>query len=390
MNEVYKQVCPGLYFVEYDDFDFDKAAEWANKRFFPEGPFCSAVRKGRYAGRNMDILSEFKAAVIMLMKSSCARFSSLNTSEISLFPAIQDAIESQERKDVYYKLPQMTYDGINEKGVTAISLMTSNGNASEDKSKWGGREWGKSAAFTKPDALKTYSTTLLVRYVLDNAANVDEAIELIKQVNWFDPDRFTWRNHAGALKWLISDPKKSAVVEFIDNEIKILLTDDVNRPSLRTLAANFSQYLMEKGIVQYDATGYERFDLMCDLYKNVDDSIDGIQSVLRSVMMSEKHKRNISDKYFFATEYMWDESPTGRHFNAEEIYQGNARHDPDFIKIVELEKERHYNKSLRPKNYRTHVTVYTTVYDIAEKKLWILLNEGVSDSKWYEFEFLNK
>lgn len=385
MDELFKQIAPRLFYVEYDDFDFDKTAEWMNARFLPEGPFCSGVRKGRYTGRNLDILSEFKYAFVMRVNKSCARYSSIGVNESSLLPEIRDSVTRKEKDNAYCLLPQMTYDGINECGLTAMSFMSSTSCASEDRSKWGGREWGKSAAFTNPAAEKTLSTSMLVRYVLDNAADVDEAVRLISQVNWFDPDRFTWRRHAGAFKWMISDPGKTVVIECIDNEIRYSFADDINAPSYRTLAHNFSQYLMEKGIIQYDSTGYERYDQMAELYDPEDESLDCVKRILMSVMMSGKCRRDISDRFFFATEYMWDESPSGKHFNAEEIYRGGARQDPDFISIVELEKSRHFDKALRPEDYQSHDTVYTTIYDMEGKSVQVLLSEGVPDGLWYEF-----
>ena len=56
MNEIFKQVRPGLFYTEYDDFDFDKAAEMTNDRYRPRGPMCSGIRKGSCIGRNADFV----------------------------------------------------------------------------------------------------------------------------------------------------------------------------------------------------------------------------------------------------------------------------------------------------------------------------------------------
>lgn len=226
---------------------------------------------------------------------------------------------------------------------------------------------------------------LLTRYVLDNAANVNEAIELVKAVNWFDPDRFTSSGNAGSLKWLVADPQKSAVIECIDNDMKIKVTEDINNPSPCTLTTNFSLYLLSKGIIQDGASGYERYDQMVDLYGKEDDSIDGVKRILKTVSMSEKYRRDISDKYFFATDYLWCESPSGRHFTSTELYRGNAKQDPDFFETVNLEKNRYFDKSLRPENLKQSVTIYTTVYDLENKSMHLLYKEGTDDGKWYEF-----
>ena len=383
MKELFKQIRPGLFYVEYDDFDFDKAAEMTNERYRPRGPMCSGIRKGGYFGRNADVYAGFDTVLVMRLSRRCARYSSIGIVTEYFIPTLPDIIAGQEKDGTYNILPQLAGDGINEKGVSIMMFMVPNGEASENKSNWGGREWGRSAAFTNPSAAKTYNTMLLTRLVLDNAADVDEAIELVKAVNWFDPDRFSSSGNAGSLKWLLADTRKSAVIECIDNEMKILVTQDIESPSPCTLTTNFSLYLFSKGIIQDGASGYERYDQMFDIYSKEDDSIEGLKRILKSVSMPEKYSRNISDKYFFATDYLWCESPSGRHFTSTELYRGDAKQDPDFLETVNLEKSRYFDKYPRP----VSVTIYTTVYDLKEKSVRLLYREDVDDGRWYEFKF---
>ena len=56
MNEIFKQVRSGLFYTEYDDFDFDKAAEMTNDRYRPRGPMCPGIRKDSCIGRNADFV----------------------------------------------------------------------------------------------------------------------------------------------------------------------------------------------------------------------------------------------------------------------------------------------------------------------------------------------
>ena len=383
MKELFKQIRPGLFYVEYDDYDFDKAAEMTNERYRPSGPMCSGIRKGDCIGRNADVYAGFDTVLVMRLSRRCARYSSIGIVTDYFIPTLPDMLDKQEKDDTYNILPQLVGDGINENGVSIMMFMVPNGEASENKSSWGGREWGRSAAYTNPSAAKTYNTMLLTRLVLDNAADVDEAIELVKAVNWFDPDRFSSSGNAGSLKWLLADTRKSAVIECIDNEMKILVTQDINRPSPCTLTTNFSLYLFSKGIIQDGASGYERYDQMLELYSKEDDSADGLKRILKSVSMPEKYSRDISDKYFFATDYLWCESPSGRHFTSTELYRGDAKQDPDFLETVNLEKSRYFDKYPRP----VSVTVYTTIYNLKEKSVRLLYREDVDDGRWYEFKF---
>lgn len=381
MNEIFKQIRPGLFYVEYVDFDFDKAAEMTNERYRPRGPMCSGIRKGGYFGRNADVYAGFDTVLVMRLSRRCARYSSIGIVTDYFAPTLPDMLDKQEKDDTYYVLPQLVGDGINEKGVSIMMFMVPNGEASENKSSWGGREWGRSAAYTNRNAGKTYNTMLLTRLVLDNAANVDEAVELVKAVNWFDPDRFSSSGNAGSLKWLLADTRKSAVIECIDNEMKIQVTGKIDCQSPCTLSTNFSLYLFSKGIIQDGASGYERYDQMLELYSKEDDSADGLKRILKSVSMPEKYSRDISDKYFFATDYLWCESPSGRHFTSTELYRGDAKQDPDFLETVNLEKSRYFDKYPRP----VSVTVYTTIYNLKEKSVRLLYREDVNDDIWYEF-----
>lgn len=376
MSGLYKQLRPGLYYVEYDDFNFDEAAEMTGEKYRPRGPMCSGVRKGDCIGRNLDAYADFDTVLVMKVGNRCARYSSISITTDYVLPVLSIVLDRQVKDDNYKILPQLAFDGINEKGVSIASFLVPNGNATEDRSKWGGREWGRSAAFTNPDAAKTYNTMLLTRLVLDNASDVDEAIELIKDVNWFDPDKFTSSGNAGSLKWLLSDPRKSAVIECIDNRMEIQVTEDIDRPSPCTLTTNFSTYLLSKGMIQDDASGYERYDRMAEVYDR------DVRDILDSVNMREKYSRDVTDEHFFATDYLWDNSPSGTHFTSTELYRGDAKHSPDFLETVELEKSRYFDKYPRP----VSVTTYTSVYNMKEKSASLLYREDAAEGKWYKFK----
>lgn len=387
MNEIiYKKIAQDLFYVEYDNFDFDTSVQVTNEKYRPRGPLCSGIRKGGFAGRNFDGYSDLKTVLVMRISNRCARFSSLSVTTSYLDPSLPEIAERQEKDEAYFVMPQLAVDGVNEKGLSIMSFMVQNCEASEDRANWGEREWGKSAAFTNRTAAKTYNTMSLVRFVLDNAADIDEAVELIRSVNWFDPDRFTSSGHAASLKWLLSDPEKSAVVECIDNEMKILVSANTCQSSPCTLTANFSLYLFQKGIIQNRASGYERYDQMADQYGREETSAEGVKHILGAVVMSEKYQREITDKHFFATDYLWDESPSGRHFTSEELYSGNAKKDPDFLKTIELSKSRYFGQALRPQNHRDIITIYTSVYNLEEKSVQILLQEGAASNEWHPFK----
>ena len=109
--------------------------------------------------------------------------------------------------------PYLPCDGINEKGVAIASLSVPNAEAPYDSHKI------------------TLNISTATRLVLDKAATVDEAVELLQKYNiYFSYDI--------ASHYLIADASgKSVLVEYYDNELQIVETD-----SNYQIASNFIAY----------------------------------------------------------------------------------------------------------------------------------------------------
>ena len=109
--------------------------------------------------------------------------------------------------------PFLPFDGMNEKGVAMALLAVPQYDYKAD-----------------PDKV-TLNTTTAIRLVLDKAANVDEAVELLKQYNiYFSGDV--------DCHFLIADASgKSVVVEYYDGELQTVTTDEKYQ-----IASNFIEY----------------------------------------------------------------------------------------------------------------------------------------------------
>lgn len=109
--------------------------------------------------------------------------------------------------------PFLPFDGMNEKGVAMALLAIPEYDYKADPNK------------------VTLNTTTAIRLVLDKAANVDEAIELLKQYNiYFSGDV--------DCHYLIADASgKSVVVEYYDGELQEVTTDENYQ-----IATNFIEY----------------------------------------------------------------------------------------------------------------------------------------------------
>ncbi|MFG6384609.1 MAG: linear amide C-N hydrolase [Lachnospiraceae bacterium] len=109
--------------------------------------------------------------------------------------------------------PFLPFDGMNEKGLAIALLAVPEAQAPYDSSKI------------------TLNTTTTIRLVLDKAATVEEAIELLKQYNiYFSGDI--------ECHYLIADASgHSVIVEYFDRELQIVETDQEYQ-----IASNFIAY----------------------------------------------------------------------------------------------------------------------------------------------------
>jgi hypothetical protein len=121
--------------------------------------------------------------------------------------------------------PYLPFDGMNECGVTMALL---------------------AVPYAKPPQEEnqiTLNTTTAIRLVLDKAANVDEAVELLKQYNYY---------FSGGVDchYILADASgKSVIIEFLDNEVKVIEPDKDYQ-----IASNFIMY---NGL--NDGDGFDRY-----------------------------------------------------------------------------------------------------------------------------------
>jgi hypothetical protein len=125
--------------------------------------------------------------------------------------------------------PYLPFDGMNEKGVAIALLAVPEAQLQSDADK------------------VTLNTTTAIRLVLDKAASVDEAVELLKQYNiYFSGDIYC--------HYLIADSSgRSVIVEYYDGGLQVVETDDDYQ-----IASNFIAY---NGLnIGEGFTEFERYD----------------------------------------------------------------------------------------------------------------------------------
>lgn len=123
--------------------------------------------------------------------------------------------------------PYIPFDGMNEEGVAISMLTVPVADAPHDIEK------------------KNINSTMAVRLVLDNAANVEEAVALLYKYNIYFSGNIPCHFFIG------DKTGKSVIVEFLDGEMKLVEKEDCFQ-----IASNFIAYDDRK-----PGTGYDRYEI---------------------------------------------------------------------------------------------------------------------------------
>ncbi len=131
-------------------------------------------------------------------------------------------------------------DGINEKGLAIADLMA-----------------GDDAETHQNSGKPALTTTSAICYLLKNAANVDEALELLRGIDMHS-------DIGAAHHYAISDASgKSVVVEYVDNEIVV-----VDSPACT------NHYLCEEKLNVGLYEGDRRYDILCQQFDEAGGTMD--------------------------------------------------------------------------------------------------------------------
>jgi len=163
-------------------------------------------------GRNFDFAY---APSMVLYTNPNNGYASVSTVNLAYAGYSEDKLPSGLNFESFLSLagPFLPFDGMNEKGVTMALLAVPEATPAYDGNK------------------VTLNTTTSIRLVLDKAANVDEAVELLRQYNiYFSGDV--------DCHFLIADASgRSVLVEYFDNDICVTETEEDYQ-----IASNFIAY----------------------------------------------------------------------------------------------------------------------------------------------------
>ena len=282
-----------------EDFDFNAGNEFYIRylREFGEsnsktGTACSSWRNGRFHGRNFDwFQSDYGCLIIQMPKGGKVKHASVGVVNGSYEVTREFIKRGYIEKDMDMAIPCMVADGINDAGV-AVNI---------------------NIVIHTPDTDYTtegdLSSMCVVRYLLDNAGSVDEAISLLSKKTIIQDlvEAAGDESH-----YMISDKSSTAVVEFKEGEMVVTrfnqgkngCLSDKGTPAIMTNLYNYSVEEWGIGTDEFFehnvlALGVERWNKIKNQYSNASNSVEDNFNIAQSVWCCQ---RMLKDKEPWYTE----------------------------------------------------------------------------------------
>lgn len=378
------QVQPNTKVVLWDPqvYDFEKANEYflnyfhgmeLEKQEMPSAA-CTSWRNGNYHGRNLDwYRADYGCIIIQMPKGPGVTYASvgtINASTIVTQDFVNKGVISDELRQV---LPAATTDGINEAGVAInINIVP--------------HQPGDKYNTYREDALCCQS---VVRYVLDKAGSVEEAVKLIGE-------KYVCQSiialAGDETHYMISDKDITAVVEFPQGEMQVTYYENngkgwFSKNSNPAIMTNFYDCAAEQYGVGTEAfyenhptaMGVERWQTVKEQFANAKKDVASNLAIAQSVWY---FKCMMTDKCLWYTDNAVPESAYGKDANGwyfidkgERIPAANAGEAMKGYWDANMEQywanyEDTYGKMADPHVAKNPYweTSHTVVYDIANKK----------------------
>lgn len=334
------KLVPHLYEITIDQYAENAPNEMLNEAMAEFA--CSSVRNGNFYGRNLDFFVNEVSEFIVKTPAKEGRHASIGVSR--LFQMTDEQVDSGLSKEMIELIPWGMFDGINDAGLFCNVNVVSTEDATE--------------LHTSPNPDKPeICGTFLLRALLDNCANVDQAIEFINNHN------VTGMNMGGFdLHYMIGDPDKTVVVEFIGNKVVV---------KEQNILTNF---FVNSDKLSPKSDGVERYEILKANYAEGGESMQGMWNLMKRVRYSLSY--DPETKPFWKTEFLG-----GNNFTIDtpvDSILADAGLQESFKNF------KHYKETGEYKpEWKLWYTTHNSVYDIKARKLWITIREDYDHH--YEF-----
>lgn len=352
-----KKITDYAYEASYVTLNYRYAVERLQESAPVNYGACSSVRNGNMYGRNFDWKYDESATFVVRTPHIGGRYAS--TSIARLDSLTNSFVQSGLYSDDYVLLPFLAVDGINEKGVVA--------NVNVVPLDRGDNEWVTPSGSVE----ETLSANMLVRYILDNFDSATTAVNYIAQhCKIYTSTKLIELGFN--LHFMVADSEKTYCIEFINNDI--VVKDISNKAFITnfhldqvTFNEDGTVYTPETQTSGFDAIrtnnveqhgqGLERYNLINN-YDGDTSTLDGMGGLMYALMYT--------NTYMTATNPYWHTEFTGG-----DLFVNSPVGD-----FASVEATAQDEFSRRTRNGATWQTVHSAIYDIDEKTLNVVFQEG--------------
>lgn len=358
-----------LYETKFDNLDYKFAEKYMNKHYAPIG--CTAIHAGNFCGDNLDYFYNYSVEFIVRVPPSAKRYAS--TAICSDVPELtKDFVEKGDFCDSYRILPFYVSSGLNEMGlfVKVNVVPTDCGITTGSK--------------TINKARDILCSTMLPRYILDNYATPDEAVEDIKN------NVSVYANKA-LLKlgydchFMIANKDKAYILEFVDNEPVIIESDIMTNFFLDGVEFDDNGKVttpeegnpIEINHITPHGAGLERWNIVVDNFNNLNSK----ETVL-DLLHNKLDYRKAYETFPEVSNPYWYSELVGRNSKTDLMLDGKEE-DFQYMKEQMGILFAHRDRTLDTKG--TWHTMHTAVYDLIRKKIY--LYDSTEDGVLHTFTF---
>ena len=327
-----------LYYVDlqYKDIDYDYAIKYFYDISFYKGDKNNLNKNSNVDGKH-----------IKDMKNGGCTSSIGVGGDIAKIANMADGY-SKEKFDKL--LPFFLLDGINEKGLT-ISV------------NYNPNDFGMTYGINGDKSGVWISLQMFVRYVMDNFATVEELIKWLKTdgkvYGRFNEDGTNQEYH-----FLVADDNNTYVIEFVDNEVKII--DVKDKPYITNFHIYNTQFEKDgkidyKNVSNY-ANGIERYNIVVENYNSTSIK-QGMRNVLTKCYCSNMSKEETKPIWY--SEFMYIDYS----LDINTLLTNKEKYKPVIEQAYKEFKVRDRNK------HNTFHTLYSCVYNLDNKTLNLVTQE---------------
>lgn len=367
-----------LYSKTYKELNYNFGKKFIEEHYKDNTGACTCVRSGNFVGRNFDMFYNWYCDFIVKVESSKNNYASIGVA--SNVPGLtKQFMDRKVDSDTYEAIPFMLVDGINEHGLfVGMNIVHA------DK----GITTGTVPLISKRDSI---CSTMLPRYILDHYKTAKEAAESIRDYISVYSSKSV-KELDSEIHLMLSDNTSNYIVEFVNNEVKIIQSNEPNYSAL----TNFYLYdvifnndnkvytpetqdethnAIITNNINAHGQGLERWNIV----------IDNIALACTKANMIDllKSKLNYNLAYTLE-ENKWYTEFTGEYSAYGDITVASSKED--YATILEKATSLFTNRDRDMGKYGVWHTTHTSIYDLVNKCLYIY--DSTEDGKEHTF-YLN-